>query len=77
MLKHSPFIDELCLYDTKSLEGFANDLNYIDTKCRVTAYYGNKDIQKALTVSYKMKNKYNFFFPEIKHHSDAFVLSHL
>ncbi|EFA10587.1 malate dehydrogenase, mitochondrial [Tribolium castaneum] len=51
MLKQSPFIDELCLYDTQSLEGFANDLNYVDTKCRVTSFFGNKDIQKALTKS--------------------------
>ncbi|XP_044271068.1 malate dehydrogenase, mitochondrial-like [Tribolium madens] len=51
MLKQSPFIDELCLYDTQSLEGFTNDLNYVDTKCRVTSYFGNKDIHKALTKS--------------------------
>ncbi|KAJ3642385.1 hypothetical protein Zmor_025178 [Zophobas morio] len=49
MLKQTPLIDEVCLYDTKSLEGFAADLNYIDTKCKVTSYFGPKDIQHALS----------------------------
>ncbi|RZC33645.1 malate dehydrogenase, mitochondrial [Asbolus verrucosus] len=51
MLKQSPFIDELCLYDNKSLSGFVNDLNYVDTKCRVTTYFGLKDINRALSRS--------------------------
>jgi hypothetical protein len=69
MLKQSPLIDELSLYDTRTLEGFATDLNYIDTKCIVRSYYGTKDIQQALSV------RHNFFFKvalivdysEIKH----------
>ncbi|KAJ3622096.1 hypothetical protein MTP99_002625 [Tenebrio molitor] len=51
MLKQSPLIDELSLYDTRTLEGFATDLNYIDTKCIVRSYYGTKDIQQALSKS--------------------------
>ncbi|XP_076240109.1 malate dehydrogenase, mitochondrial [Calliopsis andreniformis] len=35
-LKQSYLIDELALYDNKSTYGLALDLNYIDTKCRVS-----------------------------------------
>ncbi|XP_015432319.1 PREDICTED: probable malate dehydrogenase, mitochondrial [Dufourea novaeangliae] len=35
-LKQSPLIDELAIYDNKCTYGLALDLNYIDTRCKVS-----------------------------------------
>ncbi|XP_017770053.1 PREDICTED: uncharacterized protein LOC108557869 isoform X3 [Nicrophorus vespilloides] len=38
MLKQSPYIDELALFDKKGTSGLALELSHIDTKCKVTSY---------------------------------------
>lgn len=50
MLKQSAYIDELCLHDNKPNNAFVDDINYIDTKCKVSAYNGTKEIKNALHV---------------------------
>lgn len=51
MLKQSPLIDEICLYDIKNTEGIAGELNHIDTNCKVTGFWGKHQIGRALIVS--------------------------
>lgn len=50
MLKQSPLIDELCLHDTRPLDGFVQDLNVVDTKCWVTSQHGVSKLENALAV---------------------------
>lgn len=50
MLKQSPLIDELCLYDTRPIDTFVQDLNFVDTKCWVTSQHGASKLKDALTV---------------------------
>ncbi|CAK9812356.1 Malate dehydrogenase, mitochondrial [Anthophora plagiata] len=37
-LKQSPLIDEVTVFDNKSTYGLALDLNYVDTKCKVSTF---------------------------------------
>lgn len=50
MLKQSPLIDELCVYDVLPTCGFALELAHVDTKCKVSAYSGSETINMALQV---------------------------
>lgn len=56
MLKQSPLIDELCVYDIKPTCGFAMELGHVDTKCKVSSYTGKDSISHALQV---FNNKYS------------------
>nr|CAH7733317.1 unnamed protein product [Callosobruchus chinensis] len=47
MLKQSPIIDELCMYDIKKTDQ-ALELNNIDTICRVTVFSGKPELPLAL-----------------------------
>ena len=38
LLKCSPFVDHLAVYDIVSAHGVATDLSHINTKCRVSGY---------------------------------------
>lgn len=47
-------IDKLCRYETDTLEGYVNDMNYIKTKCRVNSIsWKKKKIEKPLTTRKK------------------------
>lgn len=48
LLKQSPLIDELCMYDIVNTVRFAKELAHVDTRCRVSAYTGTEHIKKAL-----------------------------
>ncbi|KAK9890925.1 hypothetical protein WA026_012266 [Henosepilachna vigintioctopunctata] len=48
LLKQSPLIDELCIYDVRSCRGFVHELNHIDTRCRVSGHCGKCHLGKAL-----------------------------
>lgn len=50
LLKQSPLIDELSLYDIKPTCNFALELGHIDTKSKVAAYTGKEGIGPALKV---------------------------
>lgn len=48
-LKQSPLIDELAIFDNSSTYGLALDLNYIDTKCKVsTCNHPDKCLEETL-----------------------------
>lgn len=48
LLKLCPYIQELALYDVEPTNGIANELNLIDTDCKVVSYPGK--IKEALLV---------------------------
>lgn len=50
LLKQSPLVDVLSLYDMDDTVGTAMDLSHIDTRCRVEAYSGCCEIMDALNV---------------------------
>lgn len=50
LLKQSPLIDALNLYDVQITHPLAMELNHIDTKCKVVSYCG-KDMCKSVTGS--------------------------
>lgn len=47
MLKQSPLIDELALYDVRPTCDFALELGHIDTNCKVSAFTGPDGIVPA------------------------------
>jgi malate dehydrogenase len=48
LLKQSPLISELSLYDIAHTKGVAADLSHIDTKCKVTGFVGPEQLHDAL-----------------------------
>lgn len=52
MLKQSPLIDELCIHDVLATAGFASELNYVDTNCKVTSFTGKENLETALKVQF-------------------------
>lgn len=48
LLKQSPIISELSLYDIVHTPGVAADLSHIDTPATVTGYNGAENLEKAL-----------------------------
>ncbi|CAH1119185.1 unnamed protein product [Phaedon cochleariae] len=48
MLKQSPLIDELSVHDITPTNGFALELNHIDTNCKVTSFTGKDNLYSAL-----------------------------
>ncbi|KAF2895272.1 hypothetical protein ILUMI_10898 [Ignelater luminosus] len=48
LLKQSPLIDELCVYDVADTVRFAKELAHVDTGCKVSAYTGKEYVKKAL-----------------------------
>lgn len=52
LLKQSPLITELSLYDIVHTPGVAADLSHIDTKSKVVGYNGPENVEKALASEY-------------------------
>uniref|UniRef100_U5EL58 Malate dehydrogenase, mitochondrial n=1 Tax=Corethrella appendiculata TaxID=1370023 RepID=U5EL58_9DIPT len=48
LLKQSPLVTELSLYDIVHTPGVAADLSHIETKSKVTGYNGPENLEKAL-----------------------------
>ena len=48
LLKQSPLISELSLYDIVHTPGVAADLSHIDTASKVVGYNGAENLEKAL-----------------------------
>lgn len=48
LLKNSPLVTELSLYDIVHTPGVAADLSHIDTASKVTGYNGPENLEKAL-----------------------------
>lgn len=51
LLKQSPLVDIISLYDLDNTYGLAMDLAHIDTGCRVQSYSGCADLYEAMWVS--------------------------
>ena len=51
LLKQSPLVNVLTLYDIDKTYGMAMDLSHIDTSCRVQSYWGCENLNEALRVS--------------------------
>jgi len=50
LLKNSPWVDELALYDIVKVPGVAADLSHINTPCRVNGYLPpDNGLQKSLS----------------------------
>lgn len=48
LLKQSPLVDELSLYDVQNTRGVGADLSHIETKADVTAWVGKEELHKSL-----------------------------
>lgn len=48
LLKNSPYISELSLYDVANTAGVAADLSHISTAAKIKAYTGPAQLQEAL-----------------------------
>ena len=48
LLKTSPLINELSLYDIQHTKGVGADLSHIDTKAKITAFVGVEQLHDAL-----------------------------
>lgn len=48
LLKQSPLITELSLYDIVHTPGVAADLSHIDTRSKVVGFNGPENLEKAL-----------------------------
>lgn len=49
LLKNSPLVEKLSLYDIAHTKGVAADLSHIETKCQVTGFVGKEQLNDALT----------------------------
>lgn len=48
LIKNSPLVDKLSVYDIAHTKGVAADLSHIETKCKVTGYVGKDELHDAL-----------------------------
>lgn len=48
LLKQSPLVDHLSLYDVQHTKGVGADLSHIDSKSKVTAHVGAEQLKQAL-----------------------------
>lgn len=48
LLKNSPLVEKLSVYDIAHTKGVAADLSHIETKCQVTGYVGKEQLHDAL-----------------------------
>lgn len=62
LLKQSPLVSELSLYDIVNTPGVAADLSHIDTPAKVKAYTGPEQLKDSLkgaqVCKYKNREKY-------------------
>lgn len=49
LLKQSPYVEELALYDIKDTYGLGLELSHIDTQCNVKSYQGVDQLCDALS----------------------------
>ena len=48
LLKQSPLVEKLSLYDVQHTKGVGADLSHIETKCKVSAFVGQEQLHDAL-----------------------------
>lgn len=48
LLKNSPLVDQLSLYDIQHTKGVGADLSHIETKCKVSAFVGTEQLHDSL-----------------------------
>ena len=48
LLKSSPLVDQLSLYDIQHTKGVGADLSHIETKCKVSAFVGPEQLHDSL-----------------------------
>lgn len=48
LIKQSPLVNELSLYDIAHTKGVAADLSHIDSKCKTTGFVGKEQLHDAL-----------------------------
>jgi len=48
LLKQSPLVDHLSLYDIQHTKGVGADLSHIETKCKVKAFVGQEQLNESL-----------------------------
>ena len=48
LIKNSPLVEKLSVYDIAHTKGVAADLSHIETKCKVTGYVGKDQLHDAL-----------------------------
>jgi malate dehydrogenase len=48
LLKNSPLVDQLSLYDIQHTKGVGADLSHIETKCKVSAFVGAEQLHDSL-----------------------------
>lgn len=48
LLKNSPLVEKLSLYDVQHTKGVGADLSHIETKCKVSAFVGQEQLHDAL-----------------------------
>ena len=48
LIKHSPLVKELSLYDIAHTKGVGADLSHIDTQCKISAFVGKEQLHDAL-----------------------------
>lgn len=48
LLKNSPLVDQLSLYDIQHTKGVGADLSHIETKCKVSAFVGPEQLHDSL-----------------------------
>jgi malate dehydrogenase len=48
LLKNSPLIEHLSLYDVQNTKGVGADLSHIETKCKVSAHVGANELHDSL-----------------------------
>lgn len=48
LLKQSPLVDQLSLYDIQHTKGVGADLSHIETKCKIQAFVGQEQLHDSL-----------------------------
>ncbi len=48
LIKQSPLVDELSLYDVQHTKGVGADLSHIETRCKVKAFVGTEQLHESL-----------------------------
>jgi malate dehydrogenase len=48
LIKQSPLVEQLSLFDVQHTKGVAADLSHIETRCKVRGYVGYDQLQESL-----------------------------
>lgn len=60
LLKQSPLVTQLSLYDIVHTPGVAADLSHIDTASKVEGFNGPENLEKALKGKFLITNELSF-----------------